>query len=416
MLIDRNVSRPGGWLNRIDPLYPIGACLIVAFFAAPLLLSLIVCLTCVIVANRRLIWLFLAAACVMFTLLNATKELTGDLANYVALQHYIRYIGFEGLFDRDVIAPITGSYRVTEIGFYGPMWILSKLFDNQRLVVAAVATLGIYVPTFLGLVKIARREQWSVELLLVVALFAFFAAINFVQTTHLLRQYIATSLIFFAFARFLEGRRASAALFALAGCSVHNAAAILVADVIVLAFLFPYTAERRFNLFSVAWRLLVAGLVLGGSLAAVSLLELQQFALDESPISVWHFVIVAVFFGAFVLLASHGAVPRQYVHYSKQVFCIVFTLSLGFFIIGIRLFALRYLAYLEWVFGPMLGGILHSMPRERLGRYFFSRWAVIALTVMIFVMRVHGAPWTYGGQHAEILATSYFELIPALGE
>jgi hypothetical protein len=414
--MDTRIAR---WTLARDPAVLTAAitlALTFAFFRFPLALLFLVCLICVAAPDRRFVWVFLASACGLFTLLNASKQVAGDLVNYLALLEYIRYVPFRDLFDRETIVGITGSYRISEMGFYAPLWVLSKLFDNQRLVIAVGATLGIYAPTYLGLLRIARREHWSIELTLVIALFVFFAAINFVQTTHLLRQYIATSVIFLAFAYFLEGRRGRAALLALLGCTVHNAAAILVADAAALAVLFPYRRVARLGLGSLLLRLLAAAALLGASLAAVSLLEFQQFTLDESPISPWHYVVVGVFFAGFVVLHSGGAALRRYVHYTKLTFVIVYGLSLGFFIIGIRLFALRYLGYLEWLFGLMLGGILHAMPRERLGRYFFSRWAVIGAAALILLMRVERAPWTYGGVQAEIFFMDFFALMQSLGE
>jgi len=399
----------------LNPTYLMVAALGIAFFAGPLLLLLLVCCTCVIVADRRFIWVFLASSCGLFTLLNASKELAGDLTNYIALLEYIKHVPVSGLFEREIMAAITGSYRVTELGFYLPMWLLSKVFENQRIVIASVATIGIFVPTFIGLVKIAKQEEWTTELLFAVAFFAMFAAINFVQTTHLLRQYIATSIIFLGLAYFLEGRRSVAALLAAAGCAVHNAAAILIADLIVLALLFPHAPRRRLGFGSRLFRTLCMLVMLAASLAAVSFMELQQFSLDESPISPVHFVVVGAFFAIF-LVFSGGAGQHRYVHYSKLTFLLVYSLSVGFFVIGIRLFALRYLAYLEWLFGLMLGGILHAMPRERLGRFFFSRWAVIFLTLLIFIGRLQTAPWTYAGSRGEVLAASYFELFLTLGE
>jgi hypothetical protein len=385
------------------------------FFVAPLALLLLICCLLVIFADHRFLWWFLAASCGLFTLLNCTKESAGDLANYIALQTYFSEIPITELFNKEVGAAITGSYRVTELGFYLPMWILARVTGNEEITIAVVATLGIYVPTFIALQRIADRENWSSELLYIVAFFAMFASINFVQTTHLLRQYIATSIVFLGFSYFLEGRRLVAASAALAGCLVHNAAAILVADIAVLAFLFPYQRRHTTTVAGRVFRFLAVMCLLGASLGLVAFLEIQEFSLDESAISLWHYAVVAVFFLTFLMFTVKDKSFRRYVHYSNLGFVLVYTLSFGFFVIGIRLFALRYLAYLEWLFGPMLGGILHVLPTERVGWFVLSRWLLVAVTVSIFVARLETAPWQYANIHAEVLGLNFFALVAAIG-
>ena len=47
------------------------------------------------------------------------------------------------------------------------------------MAVTLTATIGIYIPTFMALVTIGRAENWSRGLVIAVALFTFFAGINF---------------------------------------------------------------------------------------------------------------------------------------------------------------------------------------------------------------------------------------------
>ena len=151
-----------------------------AAFVYPMALLLLVCLVAVAVPDQRGRWWFLAAACVFLTIANSSKTVMGDLQNYVAIQDYIANRPFMALFDRDNMLAISGSYRPAELGFYGPCWLLAHLLNDSRMELAIFATFGIYVPTFMGVMTIARASRWNYGVAIGVVALVFFAAINFV--------------------------------------------------------------------------------------------------------------------------------------------------------------------------------------------------------------------------------------------
>ena len=377
-----------------------------------MLLSLIAAVIPGRAANR----VFLLATCLLFTILNITKELAGDLANYVAVAQYLANRPFTTLFNSYELAPITGSYRMTEIGFHGTLWLLSNIVDSGRFLIAIGATLGIYVPVFFALAIIGRSEGWNDREFLVIAFFVFFAAINFTQTTHLLRQYISSALVFLAFALFVSARVYWALLVTIGACLVHNGTGLLVGDLAILAVLFPRGRISGMGLWSIGLRLLSASIVLGASVGLIFLQQLQHVGLPEGTITIWHYLLIGSFFIVSLCCDRKGCPVSPANYYSRLAFVVIFTISLAFFVLNVHLLALRYFDYTECLFGLLLANILRSMSRERLLSMLLSYWAVCAASAMIIFWRVYVAPWDYGTGQLDTFTAGLPELASMLAQ
>jgi hypothetical protein len=391
--------------------FVLAALAIAAFFWHPLALLVAACLVAIVVPTEDMKWLLLISACVLFTILNVSKELDGDLINYVNLQDYVGQRPFYTLFDKDELVLISGSYRVSEIGFYAPLWLMSQVFDDSKLALAIASTLGIYVPAFLALNLIGKHERWSKGLTLTIAMFTVFAGLNFVAATHLIRQYISGSLILLGFALFIARRPRPAMLLAAYACTVHNSSILLVPLVVVMCWLNQYRETGRMTLFGRSWRILAMIVFMIGMMAAVSFKEIEHLAQDEAAtISLGYFVVVGVYF----LIANYAIhvqrLKLRSLHYARVAFGAIYFLSLGFFILGIQLFALRYFAYLEWIYGLMLAGITFRLFERSAGLQVLSRFTVAAAAAAILVVRVAVGPWMYGPGDNYMLSWNYLQV------
>ncbi|MEJ0037602.1 MAG: EpsG family protein [Gammaproteobacteria bacterium] len=372
------------------------AILAVAFVCFPLLFLLGACVLALTTLNTHFRWLLLLASSLLFVVLNISKQLEGDLVTYVALQEYVANQPFSILFRNQELLVILGSYRVSEIGFYAPLWLLSKIFRNGQIELAVAATLGIYVPVFFALTRIARREGWSDAQLVTVIFFAFFASINFVQTTHLVRQYISSSVALLALTFFMDGRRGIALLLAGVAVSIHNATGLLVANVVLVMTLFPFEKMRPYGLFGWGWRLGATGIAIGASLVLVSIQQIQHLLSPEGNIYAWHYLLIGGFFVAAQIVGKLRRTRPRSQYYMSLAFFVVFFLSLGFFVIGVRLLALRYFSYLEWLLALIFAGMLVVLPRNYLAWQTLTRLAVAAFGTGILLMRIDRSPWNYG--------------------
>ena len=380
----------------------LAAAFAVAFAVVPLITLVLICLFSTVLAGSSSRGVFLLAACLLFTLLNISKEVEGDLINYVYLQQYLANQSILTFLDGDELRTITGSYRETELGFFLPLWVLAHLFGAGRVVIAVGATLAIYIPTYFGLAALARIERWNERLMMTVTLVVFFAAVNFNLGTHLLRQHVSSALVFLGLMFAIGGRKWPALLLALAACSIHNGTAMIVADFLVVLKLFPYEQPRKPKPWSLLLRALVVVGLVGVSVVGIALREWElEKPTDATEITIWHYVFGAVLFTLFWYFSRVYARVTKANYYISVAFGIVFTVSLVFFLAGLPLLSLRYYMYLEWLFGPALAGILCAIPRRNPLSYIGSRWALCAVALLIFLIRIHNSAWSYGpGQSA----------------
>jgi hypothetical protein len=382
-----------------------------AFFWHPLALLIFVCMIPVIAPTNDLKWLFLVSGCTLFLILNVSRLVDGDLILYVRVQEYLSHEPILALLDKEGLQDLSGTYRVTEAGFYVPLWLISIIIPDSKNAIAVAATLGIYVPTFLGILLIGRSENWGRGTILVAALFTFFAGINFVQSTHLIRQYISAALLFYAFAHFIAGRNRWAAVIALASCTVHNGTAPLLVMVAGVCWLFRYREDRRTGVAGFLLRFVGAIILVASMMAVIPIVQGEFFKEKDVPNIHWgHFAAV----GAFLVIA-HVAISAQHLrlrslHYARIAYIAIFVASLGFFVIGLPLFALRYFAYIEWLYGLMLGGVMFSLFLSRPQLRVFARLVVSLAAAAILVGRVSVAEWVYGPGDNNLLSWDFFQV------
>jgi len=391
------------------------AALAAVFLYRPLIALMLLCVFVVWGDDRKLRAVFLLAVCLLFCILNLTKQVDGDLLNYVNLQNYLSGRPLLTLLDVNQLRPMSSTYRPTEPGFYGPQWLLAQMTDSTGASIAILGTLGVYIPTFAALLVMARVKGWNNRLTMIVALFAFFAAINPTNTTNLVRQYVSASFAFMALATLLDGRKLAATTWALISCSIHNGSAYLIGCFLVLAILFPYGRPFWDRPWGSAWRVLCALGVLGGSVALLWFQQaLSSGMLEKSDVTVWHYVTSAVLFSLF-WYCSRVVGPDRGDYYLSLAFLVTIFISGSFFAMQIRVMALRYLVYAEWLYAPMVAVMLCAIPRRHLSAYLASRWLACCAALCLFILRVSISGWIYGPDSRQVLNSSVPEIFSYIG-
>jgi hypothetical protein len=389
------------------------AVLAVLFLWMPLLGLVLICLFAAWGEDRNLRWVFLLSACVLFCTLNATKLLDGDFTNYVNLQTYLAGRSVTTLMNPDELAPFIPNYRSTELGFYGMQWLLAQLNPSASASLTVAVTLGIYVPTFAAVIMLGRIKGWNDRLTLIVALFAFFAAINFNNTAHVMRQYMSGAFAFLALVSFCGRRTWLAVAWALVACSMHNGLMYVIGCFVVAVILLPYGRPFRSRPWSSAWRVLCALGVLGGSVAMVWLHELSGLV-DKGDLTVARYMVSCTLFALFWYVTRTRGQDRSD-YYVALAFVVTLFISGSFFVIHQEELALRYFFYLEWLYVPLVAAILCAVPRRHLMAYLGSRWLISCAAVCIFVVRVYTSTWNFGPGNEQILTMNAREVMEYIG-
>jgi hypothetical protein len=92
------------------------------------------------------------------------------------------------------------------------------------------------------------------------------------------------------------------------------------------------------------------------------------------------------------------------------VFLVIYIVSLGFYAIGVALFALRYFAYLEWLYGLLVGGAMFTLFRDRPQLRVFARFTVSLLALAVLIARVATAEWVYGPGDNNLVSWDFFQV------
>lgn len=386
------------------------AALLAGLFWMPLVVLLLAIAMSVVIQGRHYKWLFLGSSCLLFLVLNLSKAVEGDLIYYLALQQYLTDRPIETLLSQDELKMVSNSYRTTELGFYGTLWLLTNVLGLDQLAIPLMAIMGVYVPTFLGLLLIGRAAGWNERLILAIATFTFFVALNFVQTTHLLRQYISSGILFLGFALYIVGHKRAALICALAACTVHNATFLLVSELLLLAGLLPYERRGEWG-FGKLLRALVALMVIGASIIAVVIFNPDYLTAANGEISAWHYAVVGGFGALVYLYTRFVPVQQGFFYYSGLAFVATFLTSVGFFLLGLELLAFRYFVYLEWLYGLIVGAVLVSMQRGHRALRFIATSALSLAGAALFVLRVSRSPWEYGSGGTGLFLSDFFSVL-----
>lgn len=389
------------------------ALLLSTAFWLPLLFLLAACIYCTLDVDRPCLTTFVVSSCLLLVTLNLAKELAGDLVIYESLYRY--FVGRPPtiLFSTRELAMESATYRISEIGFYLPLWALGNIFSGAPAGLSIFATLAVYLPAQMGILILGRSMRWDSRLTITILILTCFASLNFVQTTHLLRQYISASFVFLALCLFICDRKKASIITALVACTVHNATTLLVAEFSLLVYLFPF--GQRVNILGLAWRVPAAILGVALSVFLLAIYEIAVLGTTDPNISALHYLAVSVFFVVYVISAKLSAADPKIVYYVAIAFALAGLISGTFFFGGFGLVALRYFSYVEWLAGLMVGIMLCAIPRHRINLYLLSRWFVSGLATVILLVRIGSATWSYGPGGSNIFLLNAYDLSSYLG-
>jgi hypothetical protein len=177
-----------------------------------------------------------------------------------------------------------------------------------------------------------------------------------------------------------------------------------------VCWLFRYRVGKRSGLFSLCLRLLAAGGMLVAMMAVVPFTQ-GNFLEDKATNIRWgHFIVVGAFF-----LVTHIVIQVQHLrlrslYYARLLFASIFLTSFGFFLLGIPLFALRYFAYLEWLYGLLVGGMMFALFRDSPPMRVFARFTVSLAAAVILVARIATSEWVYGPGDNNLVSWDFFQV------
>jgi hypothetical protein len=346
----------------------------------------------------------LAIALVGFLIFfNATKRVDGDWYNYT--QDYLSTVDIS-YYDLDDVGI---SIKTNEPVYKFFVYLLANLSGGNIFVYIAVITFVIYYVYLLALERLAKHyhlDGWSATACI---LFAVLAGITFTQSLHLVRQYMAGSILFLYFVFILEARYKHALVLFLLGAMIHNSFVLPAGLIAACAYLW----NRRWvqeHYFTVVFLLGAVGYVLGRS---VSFMIMNEGGILSDVITVQDDGLVSLsvylFDGVLALLSIIGIAlqrrkPNRNFYAASSEITILFLFCLGGLLLGIKDFKvwfLRLYFYIEWfrVIG-VITIVWYLGFKIRQAKFCVF---IIPLSFLIMEMRVDSSPFQYGGEVLEHL-------------
>jgi len=265
-------------------------------------------------------------------------------------------------------------------------------------ILALAITYLIYLPYAVAVERLMERLRLKDGLALSCLVFALIAGLTFTQSLHLVRQYLAGTVLFLVYLWILEGQTLKVVLGFTVGILLHNSFLIPGGLLLVSGFLWTSNAVRR-HVFRVVFGLLLLSFVVG---TVVSRWVLDSvFALgamkDDGGLSSVIFVIdVGLFLAAmgwlWVKRRPDGTMEKE------TAIAVLFLTLFGGLLVGARdltLFLLRFYFYIEWF--RVIGLIALCGLATRGSRKVMIPGLIALISVILLHLRIERSPWDYGG-------------------
>jgi hypothetical protein len=297
--------------------------------------------------NNRIGKITLSIVLTFFLLLtNFTKKIEGDWVSYYNFYKEITDIGLI-----EFLVQGGSSIRITEPIYYLISLFVSKLSNGNVYLLITVITSIIYITYIYTIEKLLTSYSINRWLAVVCVSFAVLAGITFTLTLHLVRQYIAGTILFLYFVFLIEGKYRKAVIMFIVGSLLHNSFVVPASLLICCIYLFN---SRWFNVHYLITTvmLIITGYLIGyifenivGSTAFKISALIDDGSLSIQVIALDLILYLASISGVVYFKNKNGFNAKC----SKIT---VFFLSLfGGLLIGFNelpLFLLRFYFYIEW--------------------------------------------------------------------
>jgi hypothetical protein len=324
---------------------------------------------------------------------NATKRLDGDWYWYVT-----DYITMLRMNLWDYLQMGGSSIRITEPCYYAFSFVLSRLTGGNVGVLALAVSLAVYLTYVFALEKLMKLYGFHRWAAVICVVFAVLAGLTFTQSLHLIRQYLAGSVLFLYFVLLLEGKSKAVLVLFILGCLIHNSFGVPAVILVLCAFLWKWSWVQRRYLWVIIL-LMILGYGIG--LYLTTAIHVSSFDLvstkDEGDISV--FVLLQdglLFFVSLVGIISfkdrHGFCTKG------SAIAVLFMAFWGSLLLGIHdlsLWFLRLYFYVEWF--RVIGVVtIVWFTVYRVKQVIFAI-PIIPVSFLVMGMRVAQSPFNYGG-------------------
>jgi hypothetical protein len=342
--------------------------------------------------NRKIILTPLVCSLALFLAsINATKKLQGDLANYFYFSEELAGVGFSALiaqFGKEPLYYLWNWLHVSVFRFTWESWVFTF---------SAVFYL-IYLAT---LVRVLDELKFSKHLRILSIILAAFFPLVFMQSAHLVRQYLAGTFILLGVVNFIFNKRALP--FFLIAITFHVSAVIFL----IIPTLSKFNFRSKLKIFLMTFWAPLVFLLLINLISKYGIDEylplLMQYGIQRltqtefyqlQPLSLFSITFILLMF----IMSSFIVLKKQKTNYedttylriiiSYSFFTFLSIVVLYFHFVGRPELSLRFMQYLVLFFPITFVLCAHFFP-------FLKQFLLISGLIMPIVFCVYPSNWQY---------------------
>lgn len=329
---------------------------------------------------------------VFITGINLTKVISSDLYWYVDWYQQLANTNLgQFLIDGGL------SIRATEPVFYLLLKSMSVISSGNIPFFIITITFIVYGLYSHALIDLSSKLLLPNKLMLACIVFAICGGVTFTQSTHLIRQYLAASLLFYFFVTFQNARRLKLLALVLIGTFVHNSFIIPALFVVISFYTCKHSAPNRVGIWHYVM-IAIAGYCIGHTLIIPNI-YLPEYRLAVSDGEVSEFVLLFD-----ISLASTGYVIYHFLRKRSDFPYLLFSAAMLFitayisFLVAIYpspILFLRFYFYIE--FFRVIFVIMTAWALITLNKNTFSIYLLGFAGIVIMELRALTSPWDYGG-------------------
>ncbi|HEX9022764.1 MAG TPA: EpsG family protein, partial [Geobacteraceae bacterium] len=275
---------------------------------------------------------------------------------------------------------------------------VSLISRGSVTALALVITYLIYLPYAVAVERLMGRLRLRDGLAMSCLVFALIAGLTFTQSLHLVRQYLAGTVLFLVYLWILEGQTLKVILGFTVGVLLHNSFLIPGGLLLVSGFLWKSNTVRR-HVFGVVFGLLLLSFVAGTFISQWvldSIFALGAMKDDGGLSSVIFLIDVGLFLAAmgwlWVKRRVDGTMEKE------TAIAVLFLTLFGGLLAGARdltLFLLRFYFYTEWF--RVIGLVALGRFASRGSLKPLIPWLIALVSLILLHLRIERSPWDYGG-------------------
>ena len=324
--------------------------------------------------------------CLIFllVLLNMTRNIENDLQNYLSVFFYSS--------DHTIVNTFLSQKMLFKIKLTEPIFPLLTVFLSRLLLGKAYLYIGFLTFIFYsslnyGTTKLLELFKIDRNKYLFYLLIFIFGCVNFSETSHLLRQFLAGSFVPLFIYYLLSNKYLNSFLLGSFMVLTHNS--FLVVLVILLTSYGLFNAFRKNNIVAIAVWILFYGFFLS---AILNLLDGFNYNDQQSSLTTISLYFDSILIIVFLLVKF--LFGRKIPQWTTFIF--IFTLCYFVFLYSLTYSAtlfLRFYLNIEWFRFFYFLIILEYFPLLRISR--IVKPVVLLLVLLIFTLRLYVSPWEF---------------------